>query len=131
MRNCEYLVHEGEHLMFPSRLMEARRSSGKAFGPPTFTTEDGRRFGWAWMETRTVDLRRPQAGDVLRATEADLALGKKTRHARRWVFNLTRGELAGMEDAVAIALDLDARRAMDIPSDLRTALERGYAPEFA
>lgn len=124
-------LEEGEHLMFPSRRMEERRASGKPFGPPTFTTDDGRRFGWAWMETRIVDVRRPRAGDVLRSTEADLGLGRKTRHARRWVFNLTRGELAGMEDTVAIALDLDARRAMEIPDALRARLERGHVPEFA
>lgn len=124
-------LREGEDLIVSSRMVAQRRAAGEAVGPPTFITEDGGRFGWAWMETRTVLLARPRLGDVMRSVGADIGLRHKTRHSRRWTFNLTRGELAGFEDILGLALDLDARRAIAIPSRLRAQLEQSYAPEFA
>ena len=53
------------------------------------------------------------------------------RHSRRWLFNLTSGQLVSLNDNVSIALDLDARRAIDIPPSIRRQIEASYAPEFA
>ena len=123
-------LREGEDAMHPSRLFAERRASGE-FGPPVLRTDEGHRFAWAWMETREVKVSRPRAGDVLRQIGAELSLEHKTRRSRRWIFNVTRGELVSLDDILALALDLDARRAIEIPTSLRARLERSCAPEFA
>lgn len=47
------------------------------------------------------------------------------------IFNTTTGDLVSLNDNVAIALDLDARRSIEMPTKVRTALERRHFPEFA
>ncbi|MDB5446508.1 MAG: bifunctional 3-hydroxyacyl-CoA dehydrogenase/thioesterase [Phenylobacterium sp.] len=123
-------LRAGEDPMFPSRLFAERRASGE-FGPPVLKTDAGHRFAWAWMETREVQVSRPRAGDVLRQIGAELSLQRKTRRSRRWIFNLTRGEMVSLDDILAIALDLDARKAIEIPAEMRARLEQGCVPEFA
>lgn len=99
--------------------------------PPVFRTGNGRRFGWALLETRGIVLSRPRAGEVLRVLAADIGMRRKTCWARRWLFNLSANRLVGMEDTVGIGLDLDARRSVEIPPDIRRELEHGLAPELA
>jgi acyl-CoA thioester hydrolase len=124
-------LRPGEDLMFGARLRARLQSGDRPFGPPTFVSDEGHRFAWAWMETRQVQVATPRAGDVLRAVGADVALQRKTRQSRRWIFNTTTGQLAGVDDTVGIALDLDARRSIEIPAKVRAELESRYLPEFA
>ncbi len=100
-------------------------------GPMTFTGDDGHRLGWASLETRMVRVSLARAGDVLSSISAEVGLHAKVRHSRRWLFNLTSGQLVSLNDNVSIALDLDARRAIDIPPSIRRQIEASYAPEFA
>jgi acyl-CoA thioester hydrolase len=100
-------------------------------GPMTFTGDDGHRLGWASLETRMVRVNQARAGDILSSISAEVGLHAKVRHSRRWLFNLTRGQLVSLNDNVSIALDLDARRAIDIPPSIRRQIEASYAPEFA
>ena len=100
-------------------------------GPMTFTGDDGHRLGWASLETRMVRVSQARAGDVLSSISAEVGLHAKVRHSRRWLFNLTSGQLVSLNDNVSIALDLDARRAIDIPPSIRRQIEASYAPEFA
>jgi acyl-CoA thioester hydrolase len=111
--------------------MEDMRRLGQQFGPMTFSSDDGRRFGWASMETRNVRLHQPRAGDRLRMIAGEIGLGPKIRHSRRWVFNATTGALVSLNDNVNIALDLDARRSIEIPPEYRVRLEQRHVPEFA
>ena len=53
------------------------------------------------------------------------------RHSRRWIFNTTTGQLVSLNDNVSVALDLDARRSIQIPTKVRSQLERRHFPEFA
>ena len=100
-------------------------------GPMTFVGDDGHRLGWASLETRMVRAGQARAGDVLSSIGAEVGLHAKVRHSRRWLFNVTSGQLVSLNDNVSIALDLDARRAIDIPPSIRRQIEASFAPEFA
>jgi acyl-CoA thioester hydrolase len=97
----------------------------------TFIGDDGHRLGWASLETRMVRVGSARAGDVLASIGAEIGLYPKVRHSRRWLFNRRTGQLVSLNDNVSIALDLDARRAIDIPASVRRQIEASYAPEFA
>lgn len=100
-------------------------------GPMTFVGDDGHRLGWASLETRMVRAGAARSGDRLASIGAEVGLHAKVRHSRRWLFNVTSGQLVSLNDNVSIALDLDARKAIDIPPSLRRQIEASYAPEFA
>jgi acyl-CoA thioester hydrolase len=100
-------------------------------GPMTFVGDDGHRLGWASLETRMVRVSAPRAGDVLASIGAEIGLHTKVRHSRRWLFNKTTGTLVSLNDNVSIALDLDARRSIDIPATIRSQLKSRHVPEFA
>ena len=100
-------------------------------GPMVFTGDEGHRLGWASMETRMVRVSQPRAGDRLCSIGAEIGLHAKVRHSRRWLFNATTGRLVSLNDNVSIALDLDARRSIEIPPTIRTQLETRHVPELA
>jgi acyl-CoA thioester hydrolase len=100
-------------------------------GPMTFTGDDGHRLGWASLETRMVRVSQARAGDVLCSIGGELSLQPKVRHSRRWLFNVTTGRLVSLNDNVSIALDLDARRPIEIPPSIRGQLVGRHVPEFA
>ena len=100
-------------------------------GPPVFTTPDGKRVGWAVMETRTQNFGQVQLGDELAYFSADIDLQAKSRISRRWAFNRHSGALLGLSDTVGVCIDLDARRAIPWPEDLRALIEEHMQPQLA
>jgi acyl-CoA thioesterase FadM len=100
-------------------------------GPMTFVGDGGHRLGWASLETRMVRVSPARVGDTLCSIGAEIGLHPKVRHSRRWLFNTTTGHLVSLNDNVSIALDLDARRSIEIPPTIRTQLETRHVPEFA
>jgi len=125
---------DSQDMMFGTLRMPRPPREGEGephWGPMTFTSDEGHRFGWASMETRTVRVAQPRAGDTLCSIGAEIALHGKARHSRRWIFNTTTGELVSLNDNVSVALDLDARRSIQIPTKVRSQLERRHFPEFA
>ena len=68
---------------------------------------------------------------MLASIGAEIGLAAKARHSRRWIFNVTTGDLVSLNDNVAVALDIDARKSIEIPPELRSGLERRHFPEFA
>jgi acyl-CoA thioester hydrolase len=100
-------------------------------GPMTFASDGGRRLGWASLETRMVRAGHARAGDQLVSIGAEIAVLAKARHSRRWLFNATTGALVSLNDNVSVALDLEARRSIEIPPRVRRRLEARCAPEFA
>jgi acyl-CoA thioester hydrolase len=123
-------LRAGDDLMFGARR-RAQIKQGRPFGPPTFVSDEGRSFAWALMETRVVKVATPRDGDVLRSVAVDIGLHRKTRHSRRWIYNATTKGFAGIDDSVSVALDLDARRSIEIPLKVRKELEGRYVPELA
>jgi acyl-CoA thioester hydrolase len=100
-------------------------------GPMVFTGDEGHRLGWASLETRMVRVSQPRAGDQLCSIGAEIGLHSKVRHSRRWLFNVASGRLVSLNDNVSIALDLDARRSIEIPPTIRSQLETRHVPELA
>jgi len=125
-------LNDREDLMF-GVVRQPRPTPGKehVWGPLTFTTQAGHRVGWASLETRQMRFVQPRAGDTICSLGAEIALLDKVRHSRRWIFNVTSGQVVSMNDNIAIALDLDARRPIAIPAELRSELEKRHVPEFA
>jgi acyl-CoA thioester hydrolase len=121
---------EGGNLMFGGKP-PAQDDDDDSFGPPILRTDEGHRFGWAILETRSILLNVPRAGDLVSSIGADISIARKSRCSRRWTFDVTTGELLGINDAVAVALDLDARRAIEIPASVRSVIEQNHLPQYA
>ncbi len=100
-------------------------------GPPVFQTQDGQRVGWAVMETRTQTFVQPRLGDNIAYFSADLKIEDKSRLSRRWALDRNTDQLLGMSDTVGVCIDLDARRAVNWPAELRAQIERYQQPQLA
>lgn len=123
-------LREDVDLMFV--IHHPRANSGKPeFGPPLLRDARGRRYSWAMMETRSVLWARPRVNDTVLSIGADIAFSKLWRHTRRWMFVKETGEPLGVSDTVGICIDLDARRAIPIPDEVREAIERTCVPQLA
>ena len=101
-----------------------------AFGPPHLRDPEGRLYSWAMMETRSLVIERPKSGDEIVSLGADVAFGEKWRQSRRWMFVKDTGQLLGVSDSVGVCIDLDERRAIAMPSDVREAIERNCLPQL-
>jgi len=123
-------LDDAQDAMF-GMFRRARMGDEQTFGPMTFVSQAGQRLGWASMETRSVRIAQPRAGDRLCSIGAEIGLHAKVRHSRRWMFNVMTGALISMNDNVNVALDLDARRSIEIPAELRSQLQRRHVPEYA
>lgn len=80
------------------------------------------RVGGAALEYRFVVHAWPRAGDVLVLRSGLKALTEKTYSFAHWLFDLESGDAVATAEAVAIALDLETRRAVPLPAELREAL---------
>jgi acyl-CoA thioester hydrolase len=125
------MLRDDVDLMFLLFRRQIDAADTKAFGPPVLYTDEGHRFAWAMLETRTVELGRPRAGDTVVWLGADVAIAQKSRQSRRWAFVKSTGALLSIHDAVGVAMDLDARRAITIPESIRRAMEPHYLPQYA
>lgn len=123
-------LREDVELMFLPFVKMAQQAGLKP-GPPVFETADGRRIGWAVMETRTQSFGQPRLGDRLAYFSADLALEEKSRQSRRWALDQDTGRLLGISDTVGICIDLDARRAVPWPDEMREQIARYLRPDLA
>jgi acyl-CoA thioester hydrolase len=124
-----FLADTGAMMFGGGRMPSAEEM--RRHGPMTFSSDEGHRLGWASLETRMVRVSQPRAGDRLCSIGAEIGLHPKVRHSRRWLFNAATGQLVSLNDNVSIALDLDARRSIEIPPSIRSKLETRHTPEFA
>ena len=79
--------------------------------------------GGAALEYRTYYTKRPQAGDMLVVRSGLIAISEKAYTWGHWMFDLETGASVATAEAVAISMDLEARKAIPIPDELRSALE--------
>jgi acyl-CoA thioester hydrolase len=99
-------------------------------GPPIQKDDQGRRFSWAMLETRSIKCQRPAVNDAVVSIGADLSTGAKWRYTRRWMFAKESGLLLAVNDSVGICIDLDARKSIVIPPELKSTIEANCLPQF-
>lgn len=86
------------------------------------------KVGGAALEYRFHYHAYPKAGDVLTLRSGLKQVGPKTYIWGHWLFNLETGKAVATAEAVAIALDLETRKAIPIPDEMRANLEGMVAP---
>jgi hypothetical protein len=96
---------------------------------PVFETEGGK-VGWATLESRGVVIELPRVGARIQSFGAEVELARKTSFRHHWVFDLDSGALLCSSSIVNLAFDIGARRAIEIPSAIREALEAQYHPDL-
>ena len=128
--NAASWLREDVELMF---LPFAKMSQAAGFkqGPPPFQTAEGHRIGWAVMEGRMQTFGQPRLGDELAYRSADVGLEEKSRRSRRWAFDKGTGKLLGIHDTLGVCIDLEARRAVPWPDELRQQIARHLQPDLA
>lgn len=85
-------------------------------------------LGGAALEYRFVYRRAPRAGDLITVRSAIKQVASKAYTFAHWLFDLSSGEAIATAEVVAVLLDLEARRAIEIPDHMRAALERHLIP---
>ena len=86
------------------------------------------RVGGAALEYRFVYRGHPRVGDVLTLRSGLKHVGSKAYTWCHWLFDLDSGAAVATAEAVAIALDLEQRRAIPIPDVMRANLEARVIP---
>jgi len=81
------------------------------------------RLGGAALEYRWIYHTRPKLGDLLTLRSAITHIGNKAYRLGHWLFDAETGQAVATTEAVAVILDLEARRAMVIPDGARRCLE--------
>ena len=119
-----YLAEQFSHLPY----------SGERVDDPSaqwvFETADGLRLGMADLESRQLLFSLPRVGERIQAFRAEVDIARKTFYRNHWVYSLDSGRLISIASLVSVALDLDARRAVEIPQEMRAALEARYQPKL-
>lgn len=84
--------------------------------------------GGAALEYRFIYRQTPRPGDLIGLYTGIKDIGSKAYRFCHWMFDLSTGEAVATAEAVAVMLDLEARKAMVIPDDVRAALEKVLVP---
>ena len=89
------------------------------------------RLGGAALEYRWIYYQRPRAGDLVAMRSAIISIGNKAYRLGHWLFDAETGQAIATTEAVAVILDLDARRALVIPDEARTCLQAMVIEDFS
>ena len=95
-----------------------------------FETSDGQSLGMADLESRHILCSLPRVGERIQSFRAEIEIARKTFYRNHWVYSLDSSRLISVASLVSVALDLDARRAVEIPADMRAALEARFHAEL-
>lgn len=87
--------------------------------------------GGAALEYRFIYRARPRSGDVLALRSGLKEVGGKTYIWVHWLFDLESGRCVATAEAVAITLDLTARKSVPIPDEMRARLETLLNPALS
>ena len=93
-------------------------------------TDSGTPLGWAILENRGMLNAHPRVGSRIQSFGAAVEVGDKTSVRHSWVFDVETGELVCTSSIVDIAFDIEARRAISIPSEQRERLEGELKPDL-
>jgi acyl-CoA thioester hydrolase len=95
------------------------------------SAETANRIGGAALEYRFVYRKAARMGDLITVRSGVKSIGAKTYNWVHWVLNEETGEALATAEAVAVAMDLEARKAIPIPDTLKTDLERLIIPDLS
>ncbi len=95
-----------------------------------YETADGQRLGMADLESRNTLHHLPRSGDQIQTFRAEVAIARKTVQRNHWAFDIPSGALISTASLVSVALDLDRRAAVEIPPDMKRALEERFHPDL-
>jgi acyl-CoA thioester hydrolase len=87
--------------------------------------------GGAALEYRFAYHGRPRVGDLIEMRVGLKAVGRKTIHFCHWIFDVESSRCVSTSEAVAVSLDLKARKAMDLSDEARAVLEAHVVPRLA
>ncbi|HEX5514777.1 MAG TPA: thioesterase family protein [Gammaproteobacteria bacterium] len=85
-------------------------------------------IGGAALEYRFAYRKALRAGDLITVRSGIKQVASKTYTFSHWLFDLTTGEAIATAEVVAVMLDLQERRAIEIPAAVREMLERHLKP---
>lgn len=91
---------------------------------------NGEPIGWATMETRVRIDRLPAVGTRIQSFGATTAIADKTTQMVMWCVDLDSGAVLVSFEVVSVLFDIEARRAMSIPDDLRVEHTANLHPEL-
>ncbi len=112
MMNRLYIGHISDGI--PNMLAATRGEDRSSMG----------NVGGAALEYRTYYTKRPQAGDIIAVRSGLIGISEKAYTWGHWMFDLESGETIATAEAVAISMDLEVRKAIPIPDDLRMKLKK-------
>lgn len=92
--------------------------------------DDGVMMGWATMESRVNVRSLPAKGTPIQSFGAVTAIERKTNRMIMWAFDLETEELLVVFEVVNLAFDIDERRSMVIPDDVRLSDQERLHPKF-
>ena len=103
----------------------------EGWGPNLHEGPDGELMGWALMETRVQLARLPRIGTRIQSFGATVALHERATHRMHWCYDLDRGDLLCVFEAVDVAFDTRGRRSMVIPESIRLRQASVLHPDLA
>jgi len=89
------------------------------------------RIGGAALEYRFIYRNTLEAGDLVTIRSGLISVGEKTQTYGHWILNAETGAAVATAEALAVSLDLDARKVVAIPPENRAAMERFLIPGFS
>ncbi|MGF1453799.1 MAG: thioesterase family protein [Alphaproteobacteria bacterium] len=110
-----------------------RVSDGIVNFMPTLLTDGSNartpgKVGGAAVEYRMCYARRPRAGDIVIVRSGLKSLGERTFHLVHWILDGVTGEAFATSEAVALSLDLEARKSLPIDPERRSFMETKIVP---
>jgi acyl-CoA thioester hydrolase len=80
-------------------------------------------LGGAALEYRFVFRKWPRLGDFLEVRSGLKGMGKKTSQICHFIFDVESGDCVASAEAVSVSFDLATRKSVEIPDDLRAAMQ--------
>jgi acyl-CoA thioesterase FadM len=115
----------------PSQLAWGPPGSAQPTAPWIFEPADGGHFAFPNVEHRRTVGTLPRRGDTIRTVSVNVTLERNRRVRREWTIDLRSGVVHASAEYVDLCLDLDARRAVEIPHSIRNQLGRFLRTDLA
>lgn len=92
--------------------------------------DDGRKIGWATMESRASMAEMPRVGTRVQSFGTIANIGRKSIYELCWIYDIDREVLLCTVSAVSVAFDIATRAAIDVPPAERERLGRQLQPDL-